>query len=194
MDATDRQSVELFVRTLAPSGATGAQEEIVDRLIGLEREGVVESVDLTVWGSALRVDGSCARFGNGREVAERVRSFRRWARERDVSLEPHLTTSAVDSAFTGESFERVVLPHRCLAVYEGDGLLAVYPHRNGDVTRTLADGIRALERRATDRAVPDGDAGRGRSRPEDRGDVQDDGDGLGEKQADQGGEAVGPAE
>lgn len=183
MEDSDRPRVELFVRTLAPTGAMGRQEAVVERLLALERRGGIAAVELTVWGSAVTLDSSCASVGSGVAVARRVRRFRRWARDRDVSLEPALATRTVDSSITGESYERVSLPRLCLAVYEGADLLAVYPHRRGDETRSLGDGIAALEAAADTPSTRDL-ASVGVSDAEKRREVERDGDGLWQEEAD----------
>lgn len=148
MEDSDPRTAELFVRTLAPSGARETQERVVERLVELERRGAVDEVDLTVWGDAVCMEGASARLGTGSHVAERLRAFRRWCEESGASLAPFFTWSAVDSSITGECYDRVVPPHRCLAVYRNDAVVDVYPSRRGDETWSLEDGLRALERRA----------------------------------------------
>lgn len=150
MEDSDPRTVELFVRTLAPSSARESQDDVVERLVELERREAVDDVDLTVWGDAVCMDGACARLGTGSHVTDRLRAFRRWCEECGASLDPFFTWSAVDSSITGECYERVVPPHRCLAVYRNDAVVDVYPSRIGDQTRSLEDGLRALERRAND--------------------------------------------
>lgn len=146
MTDSEPRLVELFVRSLTPPGARAAQNDIVDRMVALREADVVEEVDLTVWGNGVPLSGTCARVGVGSHVANAIRAFRRWCEERDASLEPFFTWSAVDSSITGESYDRVVPPHRCLAVWDDDGVAAVYPCRIGDETRSIEDGLRALER------------------------------------------------
>lgn len=159
MDETQPPRVELYVRSLAPCESRAAQDAIVERLLALERKGVVDEVDLTVWGDAVCLDGASARVGLGEAIADRIRTFHEWCRDTGVSLDPFFTWSSVDASIAGESHERVVPPHRCLAVYAGDTLREVYPCSVGGTPRSLEDGLRALERGAVGRsratAVPE---------------------------------------
>ena len=145
MDESTSRNVELYVRSLAPCETRNEQDAIVERLQDLEQRGVVDDVDLTVWGNAVCLDGATAQVGTGSQVAERIREFYRWCEDEHASLEPYFTTSVVDSETYGDTFRRVVPPHRCLAVYEDDQLRAVYPSSVEGTDRSLADGLASLE-------------------------------------------------
>lgn len=146
-DDVEEQRVELYVRSLAPCGTNDEQNAIVERLLDLERRGVVADVDLVVWGNAVCMDGASAQVGVGARVADRIRSFQRWCADRRASLEPFFTWSVVDASLSDDSFERVVPPHRCLAVYADDRLQTVYPRTVEGTIRSVEAGLRALERR-----------------------------------------------
>lgn len=143
------QRVELYVRSLAPCGAKNDQDAIIERLLALQRQGIIDDVDLTVWGDAICLDGASARVGVGAQVTERIRAFHRWCEDEKASLEPFFTWSGVDSSISGDSFERVVPPHRCLAIYEGDRLQEVYPCSIDGVTWSLEEGLRSLEQHSS---------------------------------------------
>lgn len=145
MDDSTQRRVELYVRSLAPSGTRNEQDAIVERLLDLERWDVVDDVDLTVWGDAVCLDSASAQAGTGKRVAERIRDFYSWCEDRRASLDPFFAWSNVDSSISGDSFRRVVPPHCCLAIYVDDQLEEVYPSSvEGDV-RSLEDGLRSLE-------------------------------------------------
>lgn len=152
MDDTTERRVELYVRSLAPCGTSTEQNEIVERLRDLEQRDVVDHVDLAVWGDAVCLDGASATVGTGRRIADRVREFHDWCGDGRASLEPFFTWSSVESSLSGDSYRRVVLPHRCLAVYDGDQLAEVYPRQADGAVESLADGLRSLEG-AADRNV-----------------------------------------
>lgn len=154
MDDTTQRRVELYVQSLAPCGTSAEQNEVVERLRDLERRDVVDHVDLTVWGDAVCLDGASATVGTGRHVAERVREFHSWCENGRDSLQPFFTWSTVESSLSGDSYRRVVLPHRCLAVYAGDQLEAVYPRQSEGAVQSLADGLRSLEGAADRNADP----------------------------------------
>lgn len=145
MNDTTRRRVELYVHSLAPCGTGNEQNAIVERLRDLERRDVIDDLELRVWGDAVCLDSPSAEVGDGARIADRIREFYDWCEEGRASLDPFFTWSVVDSKITGETFRRVVLPHRCLAVYADDGLEAVYPSSVGETVRSLQDGIDSLE-------------------------------------------------
>lgn len=154
MGENEPRRVELYVRTLAPSGARETQEAIIDRLIDLERAGVVDEIDVTVWGDAVPLSGASVHVGAGAVVADRIRAFHAWCENRRASLEPFFTWSVVDSSLSGEAYRRVVPPHRCLAVYVGDTLREVYPRTIDGEPQSLQDGLRSLEQSGSRRPGP----------------------------------------
>jgi len=146
MADNEPKRVELYVRSLAPAGTRETQDAIVEQLHALERTGIVDDVDLTVWGNAVCLDGASVTLGVGSYIADRVRAFHDWCEERRATVDPYFTWSAVDSSLTGESYYRVVPPNRCLAIYVGDRLADVYPRTVDGDPQSLEDGLRALER------------------------------------------------
>jgi len=154
METNEPQRVELFVRSLAPNGARETQEAVVTRLLDLEREGVVDEVDLTVWGDAVCLDDASVSVGIGSYVADRIQAFHSWCEGTRASLEPYFEWAAVDSSLSNESYYRVVPPHRCLAVYVGDTVGDVYPRTMDGNPETLEDGLRALEPDRSRRTEP----------------------------------------
>lgn len=145
MDDNTSRNVELYVRSLAPCGTRNEQDTIIERLLDLEEEGAVDEVDLTVWGNAVCLDGTSADVGTGKRVAERIQDFHSWSERGEASLEPFFNFSIVDSSIYGDTFRRVIPPHRCLAVYEDDQLQEVYPSTVNGTARTLQEGLQALE-------------------------------------------------
>jgi len=154
MEGTTQRRVELYVRSLAPCGTSTEQNEIVERLRDLERRDVVDDVDLTVWGDAVCLDGASATVGTGTQVADRVREFYSWCADGPASLDPFFTWSTVESSLSGDSFRRVVLPQRCLALYDDGQLQEVYPRQVDGAVESLADGVRSLEPTADGNAGP----------------------------------------
>jgi len=154
MEGTTQRRVELYVRSLAPCGTSTEQNEVVERLHDLDRRDVVDDVDLTVWGDPVCLDGASATVGTGRQVADRVREFYGWCADGPTSLDPFFTWSTVESSLSGDSFRRVVLPQRCLALYDDGQLLEVYPRQVDGTVESLADGVRSLESAANGNADP----------------------------------------
>lgn len=151
MDDSNSRNVELYVRSLAPYGTRNEQDAIVERLLDLERRDVIDDVDLTIWGSEVCLDSASAQVGTGRRVAERIRDFYGWCEDHRASIEPFFDLSTVESSITGDSFHRVVPPHRCLAIYVDDRLEEVYPNTVEGNVRSLEDGLSSLEENDTRR-------------------------------------------
>lgn len=150
MHDSDPTRAELYVRSLAPVGSRDRQAAAVDRLQGLRASGVLEDVDLTVWGDSICLEGPNARIGSGRRIADRVRQFREWAAEGDAEIDPFFEDAVVDSSMTGECFRRVVPPTMCLAVYAEERLTGVYPCVVDGEVRDVEDGLAVLDRPAAE--------------------------------------------
>lgn len=150
IDDIEAARVEVFVRSLAPAGAVGRQNAIVERLLKLKRSGIVADVDVTVWGDGIALGGPNARIGASRRIVDTISEFRRWCDEHDASIDQFFERTTVDSSITGESYIRLVLPSICLAVYDDrDDLRSVFPSAAGDTTYSVEDGLRRLEQRGS---------------------------------------------
>lgn len=141
--ATTDLRVELFVRSLAPSGAHERQQAVVSRLERLVSDGRIDTVSTTVWGRRICPE-MAADLTVGRSILDRVDRLRTWARRHDASLEPsfdeHVERSMLDGTHTV-----VVLPVLCLAVFEGDDLRGVFPCVKDGTPCTVEDGLDLLE-------------------------------------------------
>lgn len=89
-------------------------------------------------------------------AAEAYRRFRAWADDRDAGLEPAFLREVRENQITDDRTDVLVTPTICLAVYEGEDLVDVYPHRAEGAVYTVEDGLDALE--ATVLSGPDVDA------------------------------------
>jgi hypothetical protein len=132
--------VRLFVRDDLPRPARRRRRAVVDRVCDIgERTAVDVSVDR--WPK---------RFerGGDDDLRETHASFVEWARVDGTRLTPFFSVRECYSMATGEKGEWIVLPVVCLAVYEDDELVSVYPHCDGEEKRSVEDGLDALVREA----------------------------------------------
>lgn len=136
----------MYVRSLAPVGCRDRQDAVVDQLRDLRRRGRIDDVDLTVWGDSVCLEGPNARVGAGRQIVDRIITFRRWCEDADVSIDPFFEDATVDSSVTDECFRRIVPPMMCLAIYAGEELAAIYPCVEDGETLSVEEGLTALER------------------------------------------------
>jgi len=136
--------VELFGRDSLPKPASGRRERIEGRLADLSSAGVIAAFDGDTWPKRVPCDGSAEA-----SIRDRYLAFTAWAERNGVRLTPFFGTRECYCMETGERGEWLVLPALCLAVYEDGDLTAVFPHADGDTYRSVASGLRFLER-ATD--------------------------------------------
>jgi len=140
----DALSVALFAR-----GATEArsrEEAVLDALYALEDEGRIDEVEVHTWPAKVTL-----RTGAHSQVVETFESLRTWARNHDVSIQPPFAVREAHSAITGERETLLVTPTLCVAVYDAEELVGVYPSTNGDSVETIDDCLDRLGERGEPR-------------------------------------------
>lgn len=140
----------MFLRSLAPSiGVRERQESLLERLRAFERQGVIESVDITVWGDAVCPDDRCAETTFGRDVLDRINGMRRWARNAEVDVETPFEEKQVASSITDERFRKIVLPRVVIGVYTDGDLELALPCRVAGETVPVRSFLDSYERVTT---------------------------------------------
>jgi hypothetical protein len=137
-------AVELFVRSLSPSGATHQQERILERLDELATEGHIDDYEVTVWGERVVPDSIAAETPTGERVLDTVEEFQSWATAHGVAVDRFYPERTVESAITGEEFTAISLPVVAMAEYVDDRLHHVTPHE-GETVQTVLDRLDALD-------------------------------------------------
>lgn len=140
----DTVRLELYVRSLAPTGCRSRQEGVVDRLAQLESGGLIEEYTVDVWGRQLSLEGSPRSEAEAR-IRERIEAFQSWARTHGRSLDRFFPVDTVHSELTGEEYTCVRVPVMTLAEYEGETLRFVTPSSDRETTHTVADHLEAIE-------------------------------------------------
>lgn len=141
---TDRDvTVEFHVRGELPAPAKAQAEQVYEGLAALAGQGAIDA-ERTTWPNRTPVADP---EGNVRDM---YLSFREWADEQGYSLAPFFQIRECYTADSGGWTDWLVTPALCLAVYEDGTLSAVYPHTDGSETRTVQDGLQALERALLD--------------------------------------------
>jgi len=143
-EPTAPDTVELYVRSLAPGPAGSRQEATIERLERLVDRRAVEEYAVHVWGARVALSTTAARTDAGRFVLDRLAAFRRWAAGADASLEPFFETRETHSSITGEVYATVELPVLALAEYRDGRLTGVSPHAGDDGVETVRDRLDAL--------------------------------------------------
>lgn len=134
----------LYTRRELPPPAAEQSEMLYQRLRDLAETDVVDDIRRKSWEKRAPVD-DCDRT-----LRDTYLSFSAWAQETGRSISPFFRTRECYSPEHGERTDWLVMPALCLAVYDGDELTAVYPHTEGDETKTVEDGVDELERRTHD--------------------------------------------
>lgn len=140
-----RMSMELFVRSLTPSGAAQRQEAILDRLERLDERGVIDGYTVTVWGEQVVPGSLAARTDAGKEIVATVDSFEEWASAMGVSVDRFFEEQSVESAVTGERYAATSLPVLAMAEYVDGDLAWVTPHEDEDGVHTVVDRLDRIE-------------------------------------------------
>ena len=135
-------SVELFVRSLSPSDGPVARN--VYRLRALESRDRIERGRVVVWGREIDLSQTVRTSAPGRFFLDRVATFRSWAADRDVTIEPFFGTREVHCSITGEEYATLTLPVCCLAEYHDGSLQHVVPHSDGRVSCGVEDRLATL--------------------------------------------------
>lgn len=142
--------VQLFLRSLAPPvGIREQQERVLRQLRNLEHQGVVESVDVTVWGDAVCPEGNCAETPLGQEILARISELRQWAIETPVDIDTPFEEKHVSSSVTNESFRRIIPPRITVGVYTGDDVSLVLPCHLEGRSFDVVDFLSAFEQVGT---------------------------------------------
>jgi hypothetical protein len=146
-------TAELWVRSLGQPEAVDQQAELVDRLARLESAGVLDGVDVDVWGDRLILSAATVRTAPGRRFLTRYQRFQDWADRAGATLEPFFETTGTVSSFTGAEHTRLVFPVHTLSEFDGDEVVHVAPAVVDGEVRTVEDRLAVLEETADDGPV-----------------------------------------
>lgn len=126
--------VEVFVRSLAPPvGACQQQDSVLEQLQSFERQGLIDGVDISVWGKSICTDSTAAQTEPGRRFLDHLEEFSTWEARTESAVTMPFEEKTVSSSITNEQYTKIVLPRVCLTVYSGEQLELVLPCEiNGD--------------------------------------------------------------
>lgn len=141
--STGHLRVEVWMRDLTPP-PEDPRRSILARLRDLEAAGRVDAVSVNVWGRSVLAPENGHPEGDG-PVRKRIAEFRRWADRNDHSLEPAFRRGERSTMLSADRDAVIRLPLQCLAVYEDDRLVGVFPCSSDGGTRTVADCVARLE-------------------------------------------------
>lgn len=132
-----RVSVDCYVRTDALSDPVEATLESVR---SLARSGAVDEYDVLTWPAEVVL----TPLTEATLPVERYRTFRQWAAQWGVHIEPPFRRTTERSELTGETREVLQTPAVCLAVHVDGRLREVFPHTSKGTTYSVADAVETL--------------------------------------------------
>lgn len=137
---SDTRRVDLFIRGSVPFDARARQLVTLGRLQALQARGTIDEIVVDTWANRIMDTDAEAAL-----ALAALDGFERWATSHHARLTPGFGSHECHSGFTGQRFRTTVLPVVCLALYEDDKLVAVYPHSTDGGCVTVADGLAMLE-------------------------------------------------
>ena len=143
-DDRDPTTVELWMRSFAPTATGPKHVRALETLETLEGVETVDSVSIHVWGAAFERLDRERRIPQLERIETTLDAFERWATQAGRDLEPFFRTRRVESTFTDESFVVCRLPTLALAEYRGEDLVHVAPSCDGGRTVDVLDRLEAL--------------------------------------------------
>ncbi|WP_302080799.1 HTH domain-containing protein [Salinibaculum rarum] len=129
--------VVLYERSELPPPSQDRADSLHERLVELGERGLVDTVSRNEWRKRMPV-ADCDR-----DIRDTYLAFRSWADIEGVRLTPFFQTRECFTPAEGEHTDWLVMPAFCLAVYDGTGVAAVYPHTDEEA-KTVEDGLQAL--------------------------------------------------
>ena len=133
---------EVWLRDPSPT-PDDPPRSVVSRLRALERQGIVDTVSVRVWGRYAPLPTTEGKPDD--PVRRRLAEFRAWAERRGKSLEPAFQRIERGSLVSNASEEAYRLPLQCLAVYERGRLVDLSPCGTDEETETVSDCLSRLE-------------------------------------------------
>jgi len=126
----------VYLRTPVATETEPRQNSVLGRVDSLRQQSLVDEVEVTYW----------HRLSTGvdpRETSD-IEAMEQWAVENGCSLAPALDRHDRHSVVTGDD-SVVTLPVVCVACWEDDRLVGVYPHVGPSGHCTVADGLDRIE-------------------------------------------------
>lgn len=143
-------TLQLCVRSLAPSTERKRLETVIDRLEQLASENRITSFNVTVWGDRMPLDRA-PRTDAGRQLCHLLGLFEQWDDQPGRTIRPFFETHSRTCTLVDATIERreMALPELALAEFYDDKLVWVSPHMESNIHHTVEDHLDAIS--TTDR-------------------------------------------
>jgi len=138
------RTLELWVRTFAPTTTGPTRDRALEQVRRLEANGAVDAVSVEGWGAEIELETLSEHVPQIRTIERRLTAFEEWADRTDRDLEPFFRRRQLESTITGECHDVYRLPTVALAEFDDRGLVHVAPCRDGDRTIDVFDRFDTL--------------------------------------------------
>lgn len=135
--------VELYVRSLSPTGVSQQQDHVIGQLQALENDGRIADLSIYVWGDRLAPD-TAHLTEHGEFLLDRLTAFERWERESDASLDAFGWRDSSTTVATDRTIDVISLPLLGLAEFVDGELRHVAPCVRDGSVRRVRDRVAAL--------------------------------------------------
>lgn len=135
---TPVRRVAVYVRTPVAAETERRQDTVLARIGSLRENGAVDDLTVTYWNRAANVTADDPTLPS-------VVAMEQWAAANGVTLAPAFDRHDRSCWFTGVDDSVVTLPVICLAVFENDDLVGVYPHLGPSGPQSVGDCLDRLE-------------------------------------------------
>jgi hypothetical protein len=132
--------VEVFLRGTVPFDARTRQLVVLGRVRALHERGLIDDVRVDTWANRV-TDGPADAV----LALTALEGFEHWATAHHASLAPGFETHEGHCGFTDQHYHTTTFPVVCLAIYEDDRLVSVFPHSTASGCQSVADGLAMLE-------------------------------------------------
>lgn len=120
-------SIELCVRSLAPTAAVATQIERIQRLEALVEAGAIGEYSVHVVGRGVVHENNCESCPAGKLLLDRLSEVETWAAENDARIPGFNTTTVQGSCVHEVTYTVTTVPQNFLLEYENDRLRCCSP-------------------------------------------------------------------
>lgn len=130
-------AIECYTR--ATSSATPV-DTVLGTLRDYEQRELIDDLTVETWPDSVVLTGDT----KGTADIARYRRFKAWAYQEGVSLDPAFTICKRTTLVTNQAEVVLSFPVLCLAVFVGEEMETVAPHRTNTMTYTVTDVLADL--------------------------------------------------
>ncbi|QSG05378.1 HTH domain-containing protein [Halapricum desulfuricans] len=122
MTQNRQNSLELYVRSLAPRTAIRPHLDRIQTLEALAADGLVSEYTIHVVGDGIIHEGDYEEVPIAQHLTERLAEIEAWTEEHDASVPGIRTTTVSETRFNDMEYTVTMVPHKMVLEYTGGQL------------------------------------------------------------------------